>query len=259
MTSVTTPDGRHAARRAGWAAGLASVFLLTACATTVPTPQAPPTPLPRQAGCAITAMPDSLCILILGDSIAEGVPIAGDARWWPRLRALLDAALPGRPIAIDNWAVSGSQVAVLESAARDQLEVGTYDLAIVIEGVNDEHVMSADSWRPRYETAIAALEAKGLTVIVAAPPPNYENGAFGTRYDAVAAAVRDVASRGRPLFDIAARWHADGPEVAGTYYVDLIHQGMTGQVLMATMARDVVFEALRVATLAPAVAVRLVR
>jgi lysophospholipase L1-like esterase len=204
-----------------------------------------PTPLPAQPGCSAAPATNSLCILILGDSIAEGVPLVGNERWWPRLQALLATSLPTRSVEIDSWAVSGSQVDVLESAARDQPEVGTYDVAIVIEGVNDEHVIAAPIWQPRYEAAIAMLEAKGLRVIVTAPPPSYENGAFGTRYDLVAAAVREVATRGRPLLDIAARWRADGAAVAGAYYVDTIHQAGPGQILMSTMARDVVLEVLK--------------
>ena len=199
-----------------------------------------PTPKPLQPGCVAAGEPNALCIIVLGDSIAVGVTVDVEERWWRQLRRHLEADLPGRVIAIDNWAIPGSQVAVLESAARDQPAIATYDIAIVIEGVNDEHVMSADAWRPRYEAAIATLEAKGLTVIVAAPPPDFENGAFGTRYDAVAEAVREVASRGRPLLDIAGRWHVDGPAVAGTYYSDRIHQSLPGQQLMAAMARVLV-------------------
>jgi lysophospholipase L1-like esterase len=201
-----------------------------------------PTPKPLQPGCVAAGEPNALCIIVLGDSIAVGVTVDVEERWWRQLRRHLEADLPGRVIAIDNWAISGSQVAVLESAARDQPAIGTYDLAIVIEGVNDEHVMSADAWRPRYEAAIATLEAKGLTVILAAPPPIFEHGAFGDRYDPVAGAVREVASRGRLLLDIAGRWHADGPEVAGAYYSDPIHPSRDGQVVMASMARELVLE-----------------
>ena len=84
------------------------------------------------------------------------------------------------------------------------------------------------TWTTRYEAAIAELEAKGVTPIVATPPPSFENGAFTTRYDAVAAAVREVAGRGRPILDIAARWRADGAAVAATYYVDTVHQSEAG-------------------------------
>jgi lysophospholipase L1-like esterase len=203
-----------------------------------------PTPKPIQPGCVAAGEPNALCIIVLGDSIAAGVTVDIEQRWWHHLRRHLEADLPDHVIAIDNWAISGSQVPVLESAARDQPAIGTYDLAIVIEGVNDEHVMSADAWRPRYEAAVAMLEAKGLAVIVAAPPPSFENGAFSPRFDGVAAAVRDVASRGRPLLDLAARWHADGPELARTYYSDRIHQSREGQVVMASMARGLVLESI---------------
>jgi lysophospholipase L1-like esterase len=228
------------------ALALMTCLLVAACASAPQTPNPPASALPRQAGCGAATTADSLCILILGDSIAAGVPIAGDGRWWPHLRSLLASALPRRTIAIDSWAVPGSQVAVLESAASDQPDVGTYDLAIVIEGVNDAHVLSAESWRRRYAAAIAELEEKGLIVVVGVPPPSFENGDFGTRFDAIAAAVRVVSATGRPLLDIAARWRADGAARAGSYYADAIHQSAAGQDLMATMARDVVLEAIGV-------------
>jgi lysophospholipase L1-like esterase len=221
--------------------------IVSGCAAPVPRPPIDPGPTakPAQPGCVAAGEPDSLCILVLGDSIAEGIPVDGERRWYRQLRAQLQAALPDRTVAIDNWAIAGSQVWVLASAARDQPAIETYDLAIVIEGVNDEHVMPVETWLPRYEQAIEMLEAKGLTVILGTPPPSYENGAFMTRYDPVAAAVRDVASRGRPLLDIAARWLADGPAVAGRYYADLIHQSGEGQDLMAVLARDVVLDTVR--------------
>ena len=221
--------------------GLVAGFLMNSCSAQ-PTAGWRPTSLPRQAGCAVATAANSLCIVVLGDSIGVGAPLSGDDRWWVRLRGLLEASLPGRTIAIDNWAVSGSQVDFLESAARDQPEIGTYDLAIVIEGVNDTYHTPAVAWRPRYEAAISMLEAKGLMVVVTAPPPLLDDGAFGTQFDATAAIVRAVAGAHRPLLDIAARWRADGPVLAGTYYADAIHQGPAGQRLMATMARDVVLE-----------------
>jgi GDSL-like Lipase/Acylhydrolase family len=236
----------------GWAAPVVTLALMTvglvaACETASATPGPGASALPRQPGCAAAATVDSLCILVLGDSIAEGTPLTGDDRWWPRMRGLLASALPARTVAVDSWAVPGSQVAVLESAVRDQPDVGSYDLAIVIEGVNDAHILAVGDWEPRYEAAVLALENRGMTVIVTAPPPSFENGAFGTRYDGIAAAVRDVASResrGRSLLDLAVRWRADGPTVAAAYYVDSIHQALPGQIVMATLARDVVLQAL---------------
>ena len=251
MSAPSVPRVLPTRRRRGHVRTLAPIVIaLSICAVVIaaarPGPAAAvdpaPTPKPLQPGCVAAGEPTALCIIVLGDSIAVGVTVDEEERWWRQLLRHLEADLPGRVIAIDNWAISGSQVAVLESAARDQPTIDTYDLAIVIEGVNDEHVMSAEAWRPRYEAAIATLEAKGLTVIVSTPPPLFEGGVFGTRYDAVAATVRDVASRGRPLLDIAGRWHADGPAIAGTYYSDPIHPSRDGQIVMASMARRLVLE-----------------
>ena len=214
-----------------------------ACTAPVATLAPPSTPLPLQAGCAAKE-PAPLCILILGDSIAAGAPLEGEARWWRQLEAQLAAALPRRTVVVDSWAVSGSQVDLLESAARDQPGLGSYDFAIVIEGVNDEVVLPTDAWRARYEAAVSAIEAKGPAVMVATPPPNLDNGRLGTRYDAVAQAIRSVASGQRPLLDIAARWTTDGSTTASTYYVDAIHQSAAGQSAMAALARDAVLEAL---------------
>lgn len=182
--------------------------------------------------------------MILGDSIAAGVPLDGDDRWWVRLQSLLADALPDRRVVVDSWAVPGSRVDVLESAARDQPALDSYDLAIVIEGVNDEAWTPLDTWKARYEAAIASIEGRGLTVIVGTPPPSFEHGAFAARYDPVVAALREIADDGRPLLDIASRWQADGAAIAAAYYSDLIHQGPVGQRLMAELALGIVVDAL---------------
>jgi lysophospholipase L1-like esterase len=204
----------------------------------------PPTPLPQQPACQAALEQRPLCVLILGDSIAAGSPLSGDDRWWVRLGSGLGAALPDRRIVVDSWAVPGSHVDVLESAARDQPALGSFDVAIVIEGVNDQTSLPIDVWRARYKAAIGAIEGRGLIVVVGTPPPSFEDGAFTTRYDPIAAALREVAAGHRPLLDIAARWRADGSTVAATYYYDLIHQSAVGQRLMAEMALDVVLEAI---------------
>jgi hypothetical protein len=227
-------------------AALAAFAAVATAALTIakPSVNALPSPLPRQAGCAVATEADSLCIVVLGDSIGVGVPVEGDDRWWPRLRRLLEADLPGRTIQIDNWAVSGSQVDVLESVARDQPELPTYDIAIVVEGVNDLVARSVEAWGPRYEAAVTAIEARDVTVIVTTPPPSFENGAFGSRYDGLAAAVRAMAGPHRLLLDLATRWRADGPAIAAAYYVDSIHQALPGQIVMAALARDAVLKAI---------------
>ena len=131
----------------------------------------PPTPLPQQPPCHAALEQRPLCVLILGDSIAAGSPLTGDDRWWVRLASGLGSALPDHRVVVDSWAVPGSHVDVLESAARDQPALGSYDVAIVIEGVNDQTSLPIDAWRVRYEAAIAAIEGRGLIVVVGTPPP----------------------------------------------------------------------------------------
>jgi lysophospholipase L1-like esterase len=216
---------------------------LVGCTGGTSSPSPLQTPLRQEPDCQAAREPTALCIVILGDSIASGVPLNGDDRWWVQLGSLLSAALPDRRVVVESWAVPGSRVDLLESVAHDQPALDSYDLAIVIEGVNDEVALPLDVWRLRYEAAIAAIERSGLVVVLGTPPPSFENGAFATRYDPTAAALREIAAGRRPLLDIAARWHADGAVVAAAYYADLIHQGAIGQQLMAEMARDVVLGA----------------
>jgi lysophospholipase L1-like esterase len=223
---------------------LVGLGLLAGCTQPASTPVPPPTPLPPQSACADHQLEATVCILILGDSIAEGVPLSGDERWWARMSRLVGAELPGRTIRVSSWAVPGSRVDVLAAAANTQSAITTYDIAIVIEGVNDEAWMPLAEWRSRYQAAIETLEAKGLTVLLGTPPPSFENGAFASRYDPTAAAIREVAGNRRPLVDIAARWKRDGPATASSYYSDLIHQGPAGQQLMAELATPIVLEAI---------------
>ncbi len=200
----------------------------------------PPTPLPAQPGCPVASESDPLCIVVLGDSIAAGVPLEGDDRWWMRLEHALADALPGRQVAVVNWAVPRSRVDVLESAANDQPALESFDIAIVLEGVNDVDHTPTDEWAKRYEAAVERMEERGLHVVVAAPPPNFENGAIQHRHDEVDDAVRAVAGPDRPLLDIAARFRADGDEAAASYYSDNLHQGDAGQRVIAEMATNTV-------------------
>ena len=193
---------------------------------------------------------DILCILVLGDSIAEGVPIPKRRPVVARLRQLLQAEPAGRTITIDSWAVSGSQIEVLESAARDQPELGTYDVAIVIEGVNDQHRLSADAWKPRYEAASRGIRGQGRD-------RHRHHPAAAVRGRRLRDALRRLRGRGpgrrragRACLDLAARWRADGPTLAGTYYVDSVHQSVAGQIVMAAAAHEVVLAAVN-ATDAP--------
>ncbi len=200
----------------------------------------PPTPLPAQAECPVSAVPERLCIVVLGDSTAAGVPLEGDARWWSRMEDALAVALPDRQVAVVNWAVPRSRVDVLESAANDQPALESFDVAIVLEGVNDVGRTSVDEWSKRYQAAVERMEERGLDVVIAAPPPNFENGAMEDRHDEIDNAVRAMAKDDRPLLDIAARFRDDGDEAAASYYFDSLHQDDAGQQVIAEMATDVV-------------------
>ena len=200
----------------------------------------PPTPLPAQPGCPVSAEPDPLCIVVLGDSTAAGVPLEGDDRWWKRMKVALAAALPDRQVAVANWAIPRSRVDVLESAANDQPALESFDIAIVLEGVNDVGRTPVDEWSKRYEAAVGQLEARGLDVVVAVPPANFEGGTQEHRHDEVDEAVRAMAKPDRPVLEIAARFRADGDEAAAGYYHDNLHQSEAGQDVIAEMATDVV-------------------
>jgi lysophospholipase L1-like esterase len=222
------------------ALAIAVAILASACTVS----QRATSPAPTHADCAAAATAGSLCIVVLGDSIGVGVPLTGDDRWWPQLRRLLEAALPGRSVVVDNWAVSGSQIDLLEAVAHDPA-LASYDVSIVFEGVNDVQVdLPIAAWQPRYEAAIAAIEAGGSTVILATPPPQVSGEAFDPRFDALADAIRSLARSDRPTLDLAARWRADGAIAATSYYDDHVHQSAAGQARMATLARDVVLEAI---------------
>ena len=198
-----------------------------------------PTPLPAEPGCPDAETMGSLCIVVLGDSIAYGTPLEGDERWPSRLERLLRAEYPGRAVNVANWAVPGSRVDVL-AAATTQASLTTFDIAIVIEGVNDAGWTPLDTWRAEYQAAISAMEGRGLKVVIGTPPPTLIDGQFTPQYDPTTNALREIAGTTRPILDIAARWRRDGAPKAAAYYSDLIHQGPAGQALMAEMARDLV-------------------
>jgi lysophospholipase L1-like esterase len=199
----------------------------------------PPTPLPAQPSCAVSSEPAPLCVLVLGDSTAAGVPLTGSARWWERLDRRLVAALPDRQVEVDSWAVPSSRIDVLESAATTQAGLDSYDVAIILEGVNDVGHTGTDEWASRYERAVEALESRGLRVILTTPIPNFEAGAIQTRHDAIDDAVRRLERPDRPVLDVAARFRAAGRDAA-TYYSDNLHQSVAGQAVIAEMAERAV-------------------
>jgi lysophospholipase L1-like esterase len=199
----------------------------------------PPTPLPAQPACAIATESAPLCVLVLGDSTAAGVPQTGSARWWQQLDRRLVDALPNREIEVDSWAVPNSRIDVLESAATTQPGLDSYDVAIILEGVNDVGFTPTEEWASRYERAVEALESHGMRVIMTTPIPNFENGAIQDRHDAIDDAVRKLEGQDRPVLDVAARFRAAGPETS-SYYSDNLHQSAAGQAVIAEMAEQAV-------------------
>src|SRR5262249_6299863 len=118
--SATDPRAGAGPRRgvrAAAAVAAAVVGLAAASCAAQPTGYPPPTPLPAQPSCAVETEPAPLCVLVLGDSTAAGVPLTGSARWWEQLDRQLVAGLPGRQVEVDSWAVPSSRIDVLESAA----------------------------------------------------------------------------------------------------------------------------------------------
>lgn len=222
----------------------ALVIGLAGCsiAATAPPPSSTPlpTPLPAEPGCPDAETTGSLCIVVLGDSIAYGTPLEGDERWPSRLEQLLKTQYPGRAVNVANWGVPGSRVDVLAAAATGQESLTTFDYAIVIEGVNDAAWAPLETWRADYLAAISAMEGRGLKVVIGTPPPTLIDGQFTTQYDPTTNILREIAGTTRPILDIGARWRQDGAAKAMAYYSDLIHQGPAGQALMAEMALDVV-------------------
>jgi hypothetical protein len=92
---------------------------------------------------------------------------------WPaRLEALLREDFPGRDVMVSNRAQGGSQVHLLESRVAE-LPLGSYDVAIVITGLNDTTVRPLDAWSPRYTAAIEQLKDAGLIVVIGTAPKAY--------------------------------------------------------------------------------------
>lgn len=215
-----------------------ALTVVGACAAKAPSPSPMPSPPPCDPP---ASAPGALNILVLGDSIAAGDPLQGDDRWSVTLQRLLAADRPEGVVHVCNAAVGGSRIEFLESSVAGRSDLGGYDVAVVIEGVNDDGFTPLEEWARRYAAAIAALEAKGLSVVIGTAPPTIVEGRFTERYGPIAEALRGIAADGgRLLLDIERRWRDLGAEEAGPFYSDLIHQGPAGQAVMAEMAASLI-------------------
>ena len=138
---------------------------------------------------------------------------------------------------VSNWAQAGSQIDLLESRVAE-LPLGSYDVAIVITGLNDTSVRPLAAWSPRYQAAIEQLEDAGLTVVIGTAPPALEGGVLTDRFAAVADELRAIAGT-RPMLDLENDWRALGVDTAAGYYHDELHQNAAGQAAIAERARAV--------------------
>ncbi len=215
------------------------VFALTvaiACTAKSGSPMPSPPPCDPPAAARVV-----LNILVLGDSIAAGDPLTGKDRWSATLERLLAAALLERVVHVCNAAVGGSRIDFLESSIAGRSDLGSYDVALVIEGVNDDGFTPLDEWARRYGAAVAKLEAGGLVVVIGTAPPTLVQGRFTDRYQPIAEELRRIAAvEGRVLLDVDGHWRDLGPEEAGPFYSDLIHQGPAGQAVIAEMAASLI-------------------
>jgi lysophospholipase L1-like esterase len=179
----------------------------------------------------------ALRIVVLGDSIAAGWPLDPPDRWSDTIQTTLQAARPERCVEVRNVAMVGSRIGYLESSIAAQADLATFQVAIIFEGVNDGGITAIDEWERRYAVAVQALEARGLTVIVATAPPLFVNNEFEGTFDELAAAQRSIAGRSdQPILDIERDWRDRGSEEAAGYYVDIIHPNAAGQAAIAAVA-----------------------
>jgi lysophospholipase L1-like esterase len=174
---------------------------------------------------------------VLGDSIAAGHPLEAPDRWTDRLAETLRSALPDRVVEVRNVASKGTRIDVLEASVGAQHDLASFQVAVVIEGVNDVGVTPMDEWARRYRMVVETLEGSGLVVVVGTAPPAIGSGQYFDTYDQVASTLRSIAAEGeRHLLDIEGNWRDIGPKKAESLYVDVIHQNVAGQELMADLA-----------------------
>jgi lysophospholipase L1-like esterase len=174
---------------------------------------------------------------VLGDSIAAGHPLEAPDRWTDRFAETLRGALPDRVVEVLNVASRGAGIDSLEASVGAQQDLADFQVAIVIEGVNDVGVTPIDGWARRYRMVVETLERRGVVVVVGTAPPAFGSGQFFDTYDQVASTLRSIAAEGqRPLLDIEGNWREIGPKKAESFYVDVIHQNAAGQALMADRA-----------------------
>jgi lysophospholipase L1-like esterase len=206
------------------AAVLALCLALSGCAA----PAAPATPSATQTSVALKPFN----VVLLGDSIAEGIGATTDStRWWIRVQTALRAAVPERSIVFKNAAIAGTGLDDLERTAATVSPLA-YQVAVIIEGGNDQ--VDDGAWLSRYGAVISGLETKGIVVVVGTYPPALRAGAFAPAGRNTL--IRTFAGPKRPLLDFEQRWRQAGPTAAAAWYSDEVHANDAGQAIEAEIA-----------------------
>jgi lysophospholipase L1-like esterase len=220
----------------------AQLLLLAACqATAVPTasgattapavePSAAQSSGPSESPSSSRA-PQSLGIAVFGDSIAAGSNVAEPDRWQTRLQLALQARDPGGHYTVLNFAQAGSRIAFTEQQVAS-FDSNPYGLAILIIGRDDAGFVFPDpSLITRYRASVSGvirhLQAKGLRVIVANPPPELVNGTVVTT--PVADFIRKLAGEGVVDLEKAFGQHAD----PASLFADQFQPNAAGEALIA--------------------------
>jgi lysophospholipase L1-like esterase len=203
---------------------LALVLMVGACAA----PSAPATSPPAQTAVALKPFN----VVLLGDSIAEGIGATSDStRWWIRVQKDLRAAVPERAIVFKSSAIAGTGLDDLERTAATVSPLA-YQAAVIIEGGNDQ--IDDGAWLSRYAAVISGLEAKGIVVVVGTYPPALRAGAFAPAGRNTL--IRTFAGPKRPLLDFEQRWRQAGAIAAAPWYSDEVHANDAGQAIEAEIA-----------------------
>ena len=205
------------------AALLALCLVISGCAAA-----APATPSATQTSPALAPFN----VVLLGDSIAEGIGATTDStRWWIRVQTALRAAIPERMIVFKSSAIAGTGLDDLERTAATVSPLA-YQAAVIIEGSNDQ--IDDGAWQSRYAAVISGLEAKGIVVVVGTYPPALRAGAFAPAGRNTL--IRTFAGPKRPLIDFEQRWRQAGPIAAAPWYSDDVHANDAGQAIEAEIA-----------------------
>jgi lysophospholipase L1-like esterase len=182
--------------------------------------------------------PQTLGIAVFGDSIAAGSNVAEPDRWQTRLQLALQARDPAGHYTVHNFAQAGSRIDFTEQQVAS-FDSKPYGLAILIIGRDDAGFVFPDPtlitrYRARVSGVIRSLQAKGLRVIVADPPPELVNGKVVTT--PVADFIRKLAGEGVVDLEKVFGEHADPASLfAGQFQPNAAGEALIADTLRAAI------------------------